>query len=109
MNERENLTSEETADLNKLHCAAFDLVRQENRKAETIPPMWLCMSAEAKQEAVENLFKYLSKQTGRKIDLLAAHLMCGALPDDVLDGWQEAEAIAKKARTNGNPRGYFAH
>lgn len=103
-----NLTPEEIADLNTLHGAAFDLLRQKCRETDTIPPMWLCMSPEAKQEAVSALLDHLSEQLGHKIDLLAAQMLCGSVPASTLTPWRMAEAEAKQARADGNPRAYFA-
>ena len=109
MSERDNLTAEELAELNKANCLAMDLVRAKAKEEDQIPPCWLVMSAEAKNEAIENLCEFLSRELGRKVDRLSLSLsLSHSVPDEMLHQWQEAEATFKRLREEGNPRAYFA-
>ncbi len=107
MSERENLSAADLADLTKVNCLAMDLYRKQCVEKDTVPCCWLTMADEAKGEALEKLQEYLSKEVGERVDLPALWILSGGVPDSTLHQWQEAEAVYKRLREEGNPRAYF--
>ncbi len=107
MSERKNLSAAELADLTKSNCLAMDLYRKQCAEADVVPCCWLTMSDEAKSEAVDKLLEYLSKEMGRRVDQFVLNMMTDGVPDSMLHQWQEAEAVYKRRRGEGNPSAYF--
>jgi len=107
MSERENLNTAELADLNKANCLAMDLYRRQSEEQDVVPCCWLTMSDEAKAEAVDKLLEYLSTEMGNDVSLNSLRIMSNGVPDAMLHQWQEAEAVYKRLREEGNPCAFF--
>lgn len=114
----EGLTTEEYALLSVFDAGAFDLYRAECRDRDVIPPMWLCMSDEARQECREKfLAKLIEKglfDEGKKLEDAQRYLDAQVWYNDgpeiarTVNLWRQAEAGMKRERKAGNPRAYFA-
>lgn len=97
--------------LTKYNCAAFDLLRIRAMQERKIPPWWLCMSEEAREEAREALRLLLqSKVASPHLAMVDAERLADNVPDRLFDLWcvAEREAEAERMREAGNPRAYFA-
>ena len=53
MDDETTFTADEEAQFTLLNCVAFDKVRLDDKAAGVIPPMWLCMSEEAREAAID--------------------------------------------------------
>ena len=114
----EGLTTKEYALLSVFDAGAYDMHRAECRDNDVIPPMWLCMSDEARQEAREKFHAKLidlgmikeSKSLEDCQRYLNAQVWYNGAPDlaEKVSLWREAEAGMKREREGGNPRAYFA-
>ena len=96
-------TAEEAAHFTITNAAAFDLLRTQPSR----PPMWLCMSEEAREDARVKLAARLGVQ---RDDLDEKLRMFGAsiAGQDCLSRWRAMELEAKRLRDAGEPRAYFA-
>jgi hypothetical protein len=107
MSERENLSAAEMADLSKAHCLAMDLYRKQSEEQALTPCCWLTMSVEAKSDAIDQLLEYLSKEMKTEVGINTLRILSNGVPDEMLHQWQEAEAVYKRLRAEGNPRAFF--
>lgn len=107
------LTPEEEAELNPVNALAFDLVRVKSQKDGTIPPCWLCMSAEAKEEARQAIYdqmQYISPNiTGWNEFNVNAVAKNNPQVLGKVNLWKQAEAAMKEQREAGNPHAFFAN
>lgn len=112
MSDETTLTAKEEAEFTAFNAAAYDLVRMNAHHAGTIPPMWLCMSEEAKAEARRSFSRFLWEKSNivvnnddelrRAVPGLSESLNRGVAQ------WKAAELEMKKERAAGNPRAFFA-
>jgi hypothetical protein len=86
-----------------LNAGAFDLYRRNCCVEEKIPPCWLCMSEEAREELRQKVRAYLAQFPF--FNLSDAESDHGVLAKVAL--WRRAEAVFKKLRQEGNPRAFF--
>lgn len=114
MPELAELTAEEAQEFTVFNAIAFDLHREESKAANKIPPCWLCMSAEAKAECRQNAVRWLTGamrpivpftlETAEKVvQRDHAHRLAPQV-----ELWRNMERELKQARSEGNPRAYFA-
>ena len=107
------LTPEEVEEFTPINRAAIDwlLKRRQDEPDSPIPPCWLCMSPEARQEVQKDLLSYLNEQIRPIVPLTeeTAGSVVDHLPDiqHQIDLWKQAELSLKKQRQEGNPRAYF--
>jgi hypothetical protein len=105
------LTAEELAEFTITNCVAFDLYRSEAKAIGQVPPCWLCLSVEAKEEARKRFFEAMGRRVGQTIVCEADFLRL--LPDGwggrEVDVWKALETSHKYERdVCGNPRAFFA-
>jgi len=97
------LTPEEEAQFNVLNASAFDLHRRNCRVEEIIPPCWLCMSEEAREEQRQKVRAYVAQ-----FPLFNwSYAESDPVVLDKVAAWRRAEAVFKKLRQEGNPRAFF--
>lgn len=114
----DGLTAEEYELLSVFDAGAFDLARASSRDRNEIPPMWLCMSDEARQEAREQYLAKLIEQgvfsKGKTLEDAQRFINSRVWYNEATEVaclvslWRKAEAEAKNQRKAGNPRAYFA-
>jgi hypothetical protein len=108
------LTPEQEAEFTIFNCAVYDLHRTECQQRESIPPCWLCMSDNAKQEAKEKFAAWLSgaMQVVVPFTVEVAERKTNERFGDKLDhavkAWKSAELEYKRLREDeNNPRAFF--
>jgi len=105
-------TSEELLEFTPINRVAVDylMVHQDGS------PVWLCMSDEAKKQAIEDLATHMTQQMGLIVPLSIKRLtnVCETLPNiqHSIAQWRDAELEMKRKRigVNGelpNPRAFF--
>lgn len=104
-------TPEEDAELTGFNAAAYEVYRVESKKANMIPPCWLTMSRESKDECRRNVRELLRKDsftyrlmTDEAMEVEINRLMQTTI---VLQRWRAMELRYKQARAEGNARAYF--
>lgn len=108
-NTQVTFTPEEEALFTPFNAAAADNMRVEGRKTGSIPPAWLCCSTTAREEAREKALGFMRKALGYDISYdEAERLAKNALPPALLESWKGYELALKQARSEGNPRAFFA-
>jgi hypothetical protein len=115
MNISVTLTPEEELEFTTFNGAAYDLYRTECVNNGSVPPCWLVMSEEAKQECQEKLYIHLREMMPVDFDRLSDFAIQEKLNNglyssvkDVIAKWKQAELIYKQYRSEGNPRAWFA-
>ncbi len=103
------LTPEEEKQFTPLNCFAFLTMREEGIQKDEIPPAWLCMSDEAREEKRQRVLEMAAETAGRNIPAADLNTMLGG--NDVmmlqLNEWKRFETELKQERANGNPRAFF--
>lgn len=104
------LTTEELAEFTPLNAAAFDLIRTRAQEKNIVPPCWLCMSDEAKDQARQDLVDYFNTNghscTLGNLTQTINHTANSVSP--MIESWKQAELSYKAHRESGNPQAYFA-
>lgn len=102
-------TPEEEALFTPFNAAAADNMRLKGRQTGSIPPAWLCCSVEAREEARKAALDLMRKSLGFDISFEEAERMAkNALSPALIESWKAYELALKQARTDGNPRAFFA-
>lgn len=103
------LTPEEEAEFTAVNACAFDLLRVESQKMGKTPPVWLCLSAETRQECRSKLLMLMGAAFGfgwTNPDRTSADIT-RLTPQHSIDLWRLLERHYKYLRLSGNPRAFF--
>lgn len=101
-------TAEELQEFTALNCVAFDMYRKDCQDKGVVPPCWLCMSVEAKEEARKNVLDLLSRKYFVPIsEANFVKFVPDSWADQHVKSWKEVELTFKQMREDGNPRAFF--
>src|SRR5271155_3703176 len=92
-------------EFNAVNAVAYDLMRKNAQAENKIPPCWLCLSDEAKQEAKDDLLDFLRDATENPYmsEEEMTELVEDRIPDYLINKWQEVEEMFLQERQNNNP------
>lgn len=107
----EILTAEDKAQLTAFNAVAHDILRVEAAREGKLIPPWLILNEESREEgrrkALEVIRKLRLSRSPRLTLAEAAKIAADSLPIATLERWIAAEAMAKKARSEGDPGAFF--
>jgi len=101
------LTPEQDQQLTPYNAVAFDMLRVESKAEDKIPPCWLVLSEESRNQFRKKLQVALAAIS---FDIPSAERAVSCVPEVVELGkkWRDAEIQFAILRLQGNPKAFFA-